>query len=131
MKVEKITIEFNNLEIHMGDFRDTKFKMKADVEYEDNMLVMDGGKIVARLHARNIGNCHLEKKSIRIAALNFEIKKDDDVSVATGSIKLEVESSAWVYLSSSCFTVGFWVAAIICSIKPANVKTKNAIAIKI
>ena len=98
MKVEKISMEFSNLEIHMGEFKDTKFKMKGDAEYEDNMLVMDGGKIVARLHARNIGNCHLEKKAIRIAAINFEIKEGEEVSVATGSIKLEVgkdEAEKW------------------------------------
>ncbi|MHA1577406.1 MAG: hypothetical protein ACTSU3_08600 [Candidatus Thorarchaeota archaeon] len=97
MKAEKVTVEFNNLEIHMGEFRNTRFKMKCEVVYEDLMLTMTGEKITARLHARNIGNCHLEKKAIRIAAMNFEIKQGDDVSVATGSIKLELdkESEAW------------------------------------
>ncbi|MHA1882546.1 MAG: hypothetical protein ACTSUO_05820 [Candidatus Thorarchaeota archaeon] len=98
MKADKISIEFNNLEIHMGGFRNSKFKMKGDVHYEDSMLVMDGEKIVARLHARNIDNCHLEKKAIRIAAMNFEIKQGEDVSVATGSIRLEVgkeEAETW------------------------------------
>lgn len=81
----------------MGDFRDKGFKMKCTVVYDDLMLVMDGGKRVARLHARNINNVHLEKKAIRIAALNFEIKEDEDVSVASGSIKLELgnESETW------------------------------------
>ena len=97
MKAEKVTVEFSNLEIHMGEFRNTRFKMKCEVVYEDLMLTMTGEKITARLHARNIGNCHLEKKAIRIAAMNFEITQGDDVSVATGSIKLELdkESEAW------------------------------------
>ena len=98
MKADKINIEFNNLEIHMGEFGNSKFKMKGDVQFEDNMLVMDGGKIVVRLPARNVDNCHLEKKAIRIAAMNFEIKQGEDVSVATGSIRLEVgkeEAEKW------------------------------------
>ncbi|MFW9847624.1 MAG: hypothetical protein ACFFF4_00690 [Candidatus Thorarchaeota archaeon] len=97
MKAEGFKTEFENLEIHMGDFGDRKFKMKSDVTYEDLMLVMDGGKRIARLHARNIGNVHLEKKAIRIAAMNFEIKEGEEVSVATGSIRIELgdESEAW------------------------------------
>jgi hypothetical protein len=97
MKAEDIKAEFNNLEIHMGDFRDRGFKMKCDVTYEDLLLVMDGGKKKARLHARNINNVHLEKKAIRIAALNFEITEGEDVSVASGSIRLELgsDTEAW------------------------------------
>lgn len=81
----------------MGEFRDKSFKMKCEVVYDDLLLIMDGGKRVARLHARNINNVHLEKKAIRIAALNFEIKEGEEVSVASGSIKLELgnESEAW------------------------------------
>ena len=61
------------------------------------MLVLDGGKTIVRLHARNIGNVHLEKKGIRIAALNFEINQEDNISTATGSIRIELEddSEAW------------------------------------
>ncbi|NOR38797.1 MAG: hypothetical protein GQ580_04340 [Candidatus Thorarchaeota archaeon] len=98
MKAEKIKAEFANLQTHMGPLRDSKFKMKCDVTYEDLLLVMDGGKRVVRLHARNINNVHLEKKAIRIAALNFEVKDDDgDVSVVSGSIRLEVgnDAEAW------------------------------------
>ncbi|MHA2601794.1 MAG: hypothetical protein AM324_006660 [Candidatus Thorarchaeota archaeon SMTZ1-83] len=97
MKAAGIKAEFNNLEIHMGDFRDKGFKMKCDVSYEDLLLVMDGGKRTARLHARNINNVHLEKKAIRIAALNFEVSEGEKVSVASGSIRLELgsESEAW------------------------------------
>ncbi|MFX0108673.1 MAG: hypothetical protein ACFE7R_10335 [Candidatus Hodarchaeota archaeon] len=97
MKAENVKAEFENLEIHMGDFRNKSFKMKCDVSYEELMLVMDGNKTVARLHARNIGNVHLEKKAIRIAAMNFEIKENDDVSVASGSIRIEFgpDSEAW------------------------------------
>jgi len=58
------------------------------------MLVMDGGKRVARLQARNISNVHLEKNGIRIAAMNFEIKEGDEVSVATGSIRMELGDAA-------------------------------------
>ncbi len=91
---EDVKAEFQNLEIHMGEFNEKKFKMKCNIEYEDLMLVMDGGKINARLHARNIGNVHLEKKGIRIAAMNFEIKEGEEVSVATGSILLELGDAA-------------------------------------
>ncbi len=94
MKVEKAKAQFENLEIHMGGFGKTKFKMKCDVSYEDMMLTMDGGKTVARLHSRNINNVHLEKRAIRIAAMNFEIKEDDEISVATGSIRLELGDEA-------------------------------------
>ena len=97
MKAEKIKAEFTNLQTHMGALKDSKFKMKCDIVYEDLLLVMDGGKRVARLHARNINNVHLEKKAIRIAALNFEVNDDGDVSVASGSIRLEVgnDAEAW------------------------------------
>jgi hypothetical protein len=97
MKAEKIKAEFTNLQTHMGSLKDSKFKMKCDITYEDLLLVMDGGKRVARLHARNINNVHLEKKAIRIAALNFEVNDDGDVSVASGSIRLEVgnDAEAW------------------------------------
>jgi hypothetical protein len=94
MKVENVKAEFSNLEIHMGDFSERKFKLKGEVTYLENMLVIDGGKKVARLHARNIGNVHLEKKAIRIAALNFEINEDGEISVATGSIRLELGNDA-------------------------------------
>ncbi|MHA1588348.1 MAG: hypothetical protein ACTSV9_06185 [Candidatus Thorarchaeota archaeon] len=97
MKAEKIKAEFANLQTHMGSLRDSKFKMKCNVTYEDLLLVMDGGKRVVRLHARNMNNVHLEKKAIRIAALNFEVNDDGDVSVVSGSIRLEVgnDSEAW------------------------------------
>jgi len=94
MKAEKIKAEFANLQTHMGSLRDSKFKMKCNVTYEDLLLVMDGGKRVARLHARNINNVHLEKKAIRIAALNFEVNDEGVVSVASGSIRLEVGNNA-------------------------------------
>ena len=97
MKAEEVKVEFENLEIHMGEFNDRKFKMKCNIEYEDHMLVMDGGKRIARLHARNISNVHLEKKAIRIAAMHFEIKEGEEASVATGSIRLELDddTEAW------------------------------------
>ncbi len=97
MKAEKVKAEFTNLQTHMGPLRDSKFKMKCDATYEDLLLVMDGGKRVVRLHARNINNVHLEKKAIRIAALNFEVNDDGDVSVTSGSIRLEVgnDSESW------------------------------------
>ena len=79
MKAAKVKAEFSNLETHMGKFGDRKFKMKCEVEYSELILVMDGGKLVARLHARNIGNVHLEKKGIRISAMNFEIREGDEV----------------------------------------------------
>jgi hypothetical protein len=94
MKAENVKTEFENLDIHMGEFGEKKFKMKCTVIYEDLMLVMDGEKRVARLHARNINNVHLEKKGIRIAAMNFEIKESEEVSVATGSIRLEFGDAA-------------------------------------
>jgi len=97
MKAEKIKATFTNLQTHMGSLRDSKFKMMCGVTYEDLLLVMDGGKRVARLHARNINNVYLEKKAIRISALNFEINDDGDVSVASGFIRLEVgnDAEAW------------------------------------
>jgi hypothetical protein len=98
MKAENVKAEFSNLEIHMGNFGKTNFKMKCDVTYEDLMLVMDGGKHVARMHARNINNVHLEKKAIRISAMNFEIREGDgEPSVASGSIRLELgkDSENW------------------------------------
>jgi len=97
MHAENVKAEFNNLEIHMGPFKDNKFKLKCNVTYYDQLLVMDGGKRIATMHARNIGNVHLEKKGIRIAGLNFEIKEDEEVSVVSGSIRLELgeDSEAW------------------------------------
>ncbi len=97
MHAENVKAEFNNLEIHMGDFKDSKFKLKCEVTYHDQLLIMDGGKRIATMHARNIGNVHLEKKAIRIAGLNFEIKEGDEVSVASGSIRLEIgdDSVEW------------------------------------
>jgi hypothetical protein len=97
MHAENVKTEFNNLEIHMGAFKDSKFKLKCVVTYYDQLLVMDGGKRIATMHARNIGNVHLEKKAIRIAGLNFEIKEGDEVSVASGSIRLELgeDAEAW------------------------------------
>lgn len=94
MHAENVKAEFNNLEIHMGDFKDRKFKLKCEVTYHDQLLIMDGGKRIATMHARNIGNVHLEKKAIRIAGLNFEIKEGDEVSVASGSIRLEIGDDA-------------------------------------
>jgi hypothetical protein len=94
MIAKEIKTEFENLEVHMGPLKDSKFKMKCSLSYEEQMLTMDGGKRVARMHARNIGNVHLEKKAIRIAALNFEIKEGEDVSVASGSIRLELGDAA-------------------------------------
>ncbi|MDF1539477.1 MAG: hypothetical protein P1Q69_11310 [Candidatus Thorarchaeota archaeon] len=97
MIADDIKAEFENLEIHMGEFSGKNLKMKCNVAYEDLMLVMDGGKTVARLHARNINNVHIVKKGLRIAAMNFEIKEGEEVSVATGSIFLELgdETEAW------------------------------------
>jgi hypothetical protein len=89
MIAHDVKAEFENLEVHMGPLRDTKYKAKCAVTYEEQMLTMDGGKRVARMHARNIGNVHLEKKAIRIAAMNFEVKEGEDVSMVSGSIRLE------------------------------------------
>ncbi len=94
MNANDVKADFENLEVHMGPLRDIKFKIKCSVTYEEQMLIMDGGKRVARMHARNIGNVHLEKKAIRIAAMNFEIKEGEDVSVASGSIRLELGDAA-------------------------------------
>ncbi|MHA1863214.1 MAG: hypothetical protein ACTSWA_05545 [Candidatus Thorarchaeota archaeon] len=97
MKADDVKAEFSNLEIHMGDFKDRKIKAKCTVTYDDQMLIMDCGKRVMRMHARNIGNVHLGKKGITIAGLNFEIRENEEVSVASGSIKLELgdDSKAW------------------------------------
>jgi hypothetical protein len=97
MHAENVKAEFNNLEIHMGSFKDIKFKLKCSVMYHDQLLIMDGGKRIATMHARNIGNVHLEKRAIRIAGLNFEIKEGDEVSVVSGSIRLEIgdDAEAW------------------------------------
>ena len=93
---ENVKVEFSNLEIHLGDFSERKFKMKCVISYSDQLLVMDGGKRVAKMHARNIGKVNLEKKAIRIAAMNFEIQEGDEVNVASGSIRLELEDAeAW------------------------------------
>lgn len=94
MKTENAKAEFVNLEVHLGDLKDSKFKMKCNANYEDLLLVMDGGKRVARLHARNIMNVHLEKKAIRISAMHFEIEEAEQVSVVSGSIRLEVGKDA-------------------------------------
>ncbi len=96
MIAENVKAEFINLEIHMGTFKESKFKMKCVVSYHDQLLIMNGGKRIATMHARNIGNVHLEKNGIRIAGMNFEIKEDDEVSVASGSIRLELDdATAW------------------------------------
>jgi hypothetical protein len=97
MKAQKVKAEFENLQTSVGDFRETKFLMKCDLAYENLLLTMDGGKRVARLHARNIDNVHLEKKAIRIAALNFEIAEGKVTSVASGSIRIELgdQAEAW------------------------------------
>jgi hypothetical protein len=97
MRADDVKTEFSNLEIHMGELYETKFKMKCTVTYEDELLIMDGGKRVAKMHARNIGKVDLEKKAIRIAAMNFEVTEGDDVSVVSGSIRLELkdDSNAW------------------------------------
>jgi hypothetical protein len=94
MNAENVKAEFSNLEIHMGSFRESKFNLKCDVTYHDQLLVMNGGKRVATVHARNIGNVHLEKKAIRIAGLNFEIRENEEVSVVSGSIRLELGDTA-------------------------------------
>lgn len=92
MKADNVKADFENLEIHMGTLKEKKFKLKCIVTYDDQMLIMDGGKRICRMHARNIGNVHLEKKAIRIAGLNFEVREGDDVSVASGSIRLELDN---------------------------------------
>ncbi len=95
MRAEKVKAEFFNLETHMGDFRESKFKMKADVVYEDLLLQISDDKRTVRIHARNIGNMWLEKKAVRIAAMNFEIVKgDEEPSVVSGSIRLEFGKDA-------------------------------------
>ncbi|TFG34689.1 hypothetical protein EU527_01830 [Candidatus Thorarchaeota archaeon] len=94
MKAENVKAEFENLEIHLGPLKDKKFKLKCIVTYDDQMLIMDGGKRICRMHARNIGNVHLEKEAIRIAGMNFEVREGDDVSVASGSIRLELDDKA-------------------------------------
>jgi len=97
LRADNIKMEFSNLEIHMGDFKDGKFKMKGTATYEDELLIMDGSKRVVRMHARNIGKVDLEKKAIRIAAMNFEIIEGEKTSVVSGSIRLELgnASKSW------------------------------------
>ena len=97
MQAENVKVELEHMEIHMGDFKGSKLKMKCNAKYEELMLVLDGGRTKVRLHARNIGNVHLEKKGIRIAAMNFEINEEGDISTATGSIKMELggDAEAW------------------------------------
>jgi len=97
MKAEKVKAEFSNLEIHVGGFRERNFSIKCNVTYENELLVIDGGKRVIRLHMRNMDNVHIEKKSIRIAAINFEITEEGQTSVASGSIRIEIGDAvdAW------------------------------------
>jgi hypothetical protein len=97
MRAEDVKSEFGNIEVHMGDLKDRKFKMKSNVTYEDELLIIDGGKRVAKVHARNFGKVNLEKKAIRIAAMNFEIVEEGEVSTVSGSIKLDLgsDSQAW------------------------------------
>lgn len=97
MQADNVKVELEHMEIHMGDFKGSKLKLKGNATYEDLMLVLDGGKTKVRLHARNIGNVHLEKKGIRIAAMNFEINEGGNISTATGSIRLELgyDAEAW------------------------------------
>jgi hypothetical protein len=94
MIAKEVKAEFENLEVHMGPLKDSRFKMKCSVSYEEQMLTIDGGKRVVRMHARNIGNVHLEKKAIRIAGINFEVKEGEDVNVVSGSIRLELGDAA-------------------------------------
>ena len=94
MNANDVKAEFENLEVHLGPLRESHYKAKCSVMYEEQILTMDGGKRVARMHARNIGNVHLEKKAIRIAAMNFEVKEGEDVSVVSGSIRLELGDAA-------------------------------------
>lgn len=97
MRADGIKSEFGNIEVHMGDFEDRKFKMKSEVTYDDELLIIDGGKRVVKVHARNFGKISLEKKAIRIAAMNFEIVEEGEVSTVSGSIKLDLgdESQSW------------------------------------
>jgi hypothetical protein len=97
MKAEKVKAEFANLQTHVGNFRDTRFSIKCDLTYENLLLVINGGSRVARVHARNIDNVHLEKKAIRIAAMNFEIIEGGVTNVASGSIRIELgdQAEAW------------------------------------
>ncbi len=101
MKSEKVKAEFVNLETHVGPLKDSKLTFKrCSVTYEDLMLTIEDGENRARLHARNINNVHLEKKSIRIAAINFEITEPKrEPSVVSGAIRLEFsdqkEADTW------------------------------------
>ncbi|NWF96156.1 MAG: hypothetical protein HXY34_08430 [Candidatus Thorarchaeota archaeon] len=95
MRTEKVKAELSNLEVHMGPFRQSALKTKATAVYEDLLLTVTGEKLVVKLHARNMGNVHLEKKAVRIAAMNFEItERDGNPSVVSGSVRLEFESQA-------------------------------------
>lgn len=97
MRADGVKSEFGNIEVHLGDLGDRKFKMKSDVTYDNELLIIDGGKRVAKVHARNFGKVDLEKKAIRIAAMNFEIIEDEQVNTVSGSIRLELgdESETW------------------------------------
>ena len=97
MRAKDVKCEFANIEVHLGTLNEGKFKAKSDVVYEDELLVIDGGKRIAKIHARNFGKVSLEKKAIRIAAMNFEIIDGDDVNTVSGSVRLELgdQSSAW------------------------------------
>jgi len=94
MKAERVKAEFSNLEIHVGAFHEKSFSIKCNATYENEFLTIDGGKRVVRLHMRNVSNVHLEKRSIRIAAINFEITEGGQTSVASGSIRIEVGDTA-------------------------------------
>ena len=63
MFAENVKAEFSNLEIHMGDFNERKFKMKCVVSYSDQLLIMEG----------------------------------EDVNVASGSIRLELDDAETWY----------------------------------
>ncbi len=90
MKAEKVKAEFVNLETHVGSFRESKFGARCTMTYENLLLVLECDDKTVRVHARNIGNVHMEKKAIRVAAMNFEIaEKGSDPSVLSGSIRLE------------------------------------------
>jgi hypothetical protein len=97
VKAQKVKAEFTNVQTSVGDFNEDRFVMKCDLTYENPLLTMDGGNRVARLHARNIDNVHLEKKAIRIAALNFEIAERGVTNVASASIRIELgeQAEAW------------------------------------